>query len=190
MAAGSILRVFPESIAGAIDARTKITALVADHGDLKQMARDNDRFDFESNKAFAPTEYTLYLEYKSFISPPTPGQCPPTANEHTVTVILPAEYPNEAPIIRWESAIFHPNIHATEKIVCLGQLGKRYLPGLGLARIVSMLIEIVQWRNYDILPPTFNDEAARWASNPDHYHCIGKYWWLALSTALETNDQS
>ena len=161
---GMTLRIYPEAIAGALDANMHQAALIADHRAIRELAEENPYFEYETVMDFAPTKYTLRLRYRSFIEPPTrSGISPKIGSDHSVKVELPANYPFEPPVIYWVTPIFHPNINQKRKDVCLGRLGKRYLPGLGLARIVSMLIEIIQWRNYDAIVGAYNGEAANWA---------------------------
>jgi hypothetical protein len=72
--------------------------------------------------------------------------------------------------VRWLTPIFHPNIHPRGG-VCLGVLRERYTPGVGLAYLVRMLRDIVQYRNYD-LEGVLNGEAARWAQSEEGQQMI------------------
>lgn len=161
---GDLLRVLPESIAGSVDAHARMSALVADHNDLQALTRQNPRISFEANRSHAPDRYEVTLRYPSFAAPRA-GECEPGRLEvHRVEIAQGAYYPRQAPRVRWLTPIFHPNI-APDGRVCLGVLGERYLPGLGLGRLVRMLAEMVQWRNFDAEHP-FNAAAADWAADP------------------------
>lgn len=169
---GDTLRIFPESIAGeSVDQRARLNALIADHKDMQHLSQRNPRVTFETNRHRAPDLYTVTFHYRSFVRW-VPGQREPDiADEHEAEIVLGAAYPRRAPVVTWQTPIFHPNIEQPHGAVCLGVLRERYLPSLGLARIVRQLAEMVQWRNFDAFNP-FNRDAARWASNMDNWRYI------------------
>lgn len=168
---GDTIRIFPESIAGAVDQRARQTALIADHNAIIALAEEDPHITFEANRTHAPDRYEITLAYPSFIELP-PGTVEPRVGEtHRVEIILTTEYPRRAPLVRWLTPIFHPNIRQSDGAVCMGVLTERYLPGLGLARLVRMLVEMVRWRNFDAYNP-FNKQAAAWAANPEHWQFI------------------
>jgi ubiquitin-protein ligase len=168
---GDTLRIFPESIAGAVDQKARMTALISDHNDMKKLIKRNQRITYKANRNHAPDQYQISMNYESFVAYHPGEPKPGIANTHSVEITLGGEYPRRAPYVIWKTPIFHPNIDPSDGEVCLGILKERYLPGLGLARIVSMLAEMVQWRNFDATNP-FNREAAEWAIDPDHWHII------------------
>ena len=168
----SILRIFPEAIAGAaVDERERIRALVADHEDMKDLVEWNTHITSTANMSHAPTQYTVTFKYPSFSGLSDDGHTPVIANTHQVEITMGAEYPRRAPFVRWLTPIFHPNIDPADGEVCLGVLRERYLPGLGLARIVNMLAEMVQFRNFD-MSNAFNRDAAAWTLDSDHWEYI------------------
>jgi ubiquitin-protein ligase len=168
---GDVLRIFPESIAGAVDYSARIRTLIADHNEMQALSERTPNITFTTNRNHAPDRYELTFHYPSFVEY-YPGQSQPRiSEEHKVEIVLAADYPRRAPIVTWMTPVFHPNIKQPEGAVCLGVLADRYLPGLGLARLVTMLSEMVQWRNFDALNP-FNREAANWATNPDNWPII------------------
>ncbi len=172
---GDILRIFPESVAGAVDTRARKTALISDHNDMKAMADRTSRIEFKPNRSRAPDRYDITFHYKSFVAHHPGDSKPREGDVHQARITLGAEYPRRAPFVQWQTPIFHPNIKSPGGEVCLGVLGNRYLPGLGLARIVNMLAEMVQWRNFDA-SHAFNEEASEWASrfeNWSHIQSIG-----------------
>jgi ubiquitin-protein ligase len=158
------LRVLPESVAGAVEPHERLRALVTDHREVLALRdEDPEHIKIETNADHAPTHYTIAFGY--------PGirlgddSRPQITREHRVEILLPADYPLEAPLVRWLTPIYHPNI-SQRGIVCLGVLAERYLPGLGLAYIVRMLRDIVRYRNYD-LHGVYNREAADWARSSE-----------------------
>ena len=168
---GDVLRIFPESIAGAVDHRARTTALIGDHNAMQALVKRNRKIKFEPNRSHAPDQYTITFNYTSFTNWQPGDSAPQEADEHTVEITLGASYPRSAPRVQWKTPIFHPNIRQSDGAVCLGVLRERYLPGLGLARLVHMLAEMVQWANFDPFNP-FNKEAADWAKNPENWDHI------------------
>ncbi|MDM8515090.1 ubiquitin-conjugating enzyme E2 [Desulfobacterales bacterium HSG16] len=168
---GATLRFFPESIAGAVDERERIRALVADHRDMEELAGWNDHIKFDANTSHAPTRYVITFDYKGFKELSPDGHTPSKSTHHQVEIILSADYPRTAPLVRWLTPVFHPNIDPATGGVCLGVIMDRYMPGLGLARLTTMLAEMVQYRNFDQFNP-MNKAAAKWAANPEHEHFI------------------
>lgn len=167
---GDTLRIFSESIAG-VDEHARQRALVTDHRDLETMCERDPHITFVPNRSFAPDHYTLTLNYPSFTEKIPHQPQPRIKDTHKVEIILTADYPRRAPLVRWRTPIFHPNIRPEDGTVCLGVLYERYLPGMGLARLVRMLIEMIQWRNFDVTN-AFNKEAAHWAANMRHWQYI------------------
>jgi hypothetical protein len=162
---GDTLRIFSESIAGATVApRARQGALIDDHNGMRALCDRDPQISFSANREFAPDEYTVVFTYPSFVEPPAGAEPPLLGDRHEVRIILGAGYPRQAPFVRWLTPIFHPNIRAADGAVCLGVLGRRFLPGMGLARLVRMLAEMVQWRNYDAAN-AFNRAAAEWAAD-------------------------
>lgn len=165
------LRIFPEAIAGAMDTTLRITRLVSDLREVENLCEDNEDLDFEANDEYAPSDYIIYMYYETFIERPLLGQRPATSDEHKISIKMPADYPTAPPLVQWMTPIFHPNIHPQERVVCLGKLQDQYVPTMGLGKLISMLIEIVQWRNFGIKSP-YNPEAAAWASDPNNWEYI------------------
>lgn len=159
------IRIFTESIAGAaIDPRAREMALVADSHDMRRLKERDPRIDYKTNRAQAPDVYELTFKLESFIEYlPGQMQSPQIGTVHKAKIVLGSLYPRKAPIVEWQTPIFHPNIHKESSQVCLGVLMDRYQPGLGLARIVGLLIEMLEWRNFDI-DNAYNKEAAEWAN--------------------------
>jgi ubiquitin-protein ligase len=166
---GDILRVFPESVAGAVNERDRLPALIQDLNGMTELADWNKRITFEAKPAQAPTFYRVRLDYPGFRR--LDGDVPIRTETHEVEIHLGAQYPREAPLVFWKSEVFHPNIHPEHQGVCLGVLMDRWMPGMGIDRLVTMLAEIAQWRNFDITN-AFNREAARWARDPDNMEYV------------------
>jgi ubiquitin-protein ligase len=76
---------------------------------------------------------------------------------HEVSVYLHAEYPLKQPQLKWQTPIFHPNIHVTGA-VCIGA----WWPAKTLDELMLTLAEMVQYKNFDPKDP-MNSKAAAWA---------------------------
>lgn len=171
---GDTLRIFSESIAGAtVDPHARQRALIDDHNGMKALCERDPQISFTANRDFAPDEYTVNFTYSSFIEAPLGADAPRLGDRHEIRIVLGANYPRQAPFVRWLTPIYHPNIRATDGAVCLGVLHQRFLPGMGLARLVRMLAEMVQWRNYDAANG-LNENASFWAAEPAHWPIIEK----------------
>jgi hypothetical protein len=175
---GATLRIFPEAIAGAVSPKARESALCMDHNELTALSERDPRITFEGNREHAPDRYTVTLRYPSFSELPPGQDIPRIVETHRLEIVLGASYPREAPRITWQTPIFHPNIAPEPpRGVCLGVLGRQYRPGLGLARLVQMLVEMIQWRNFDI-EGSLNVAAAKWADDSSHWpqiEAIGGY---------------
>jgi len=157
------LLMLPESVAGAVNPQDRLRALVVDQREVKALAAsDPQQITVTTNADHAPTRYELTFRYTGV---KLGDRGPELSSEHRIEIVLPADYPLVAPIVRWLTPIYHPNIDVRGN-VCLGVLAERYLPGLGLAYIVRMLIDIARYRNYD-LHGVYNVEAATWARSAE-----------------------
>lgn len=81
---------------------------------------------------------------------------------HEVSVYLHAEYPLKQPQLKWQTPIFHPNIHVTGA-VCIGA----WWPAKTLDELLLTLAEMVQYKNFDPKDP-MNSKAASWALRHKH----------------------
>ncbi len=165
---GDVIRIFPEAVAGA-DERARLPAHIQDLNGMNGLAEWNDAISFEAKPASVPTYYLVRINCPGFAR--LNVDRPVVTDTHEVEIHLGAKYPAEAPLVRWKTPVFHPNIHPDHQGVCLGVLMERWMPGMGIARLVTMLAEIAQWRNFDTTS-SLNNAAADWARNPDHHKYI------------------
>lgn len=181
---GAVVRIFPESIAGAVNQRQRIAALVQDRNAMAELAEWNKNIRYEAKPAEIPIFYDLTLSYPGFKELASDGITPVIINQHRVEISLDAEYPLRPPRVQWKSKVFHPNIRTDDGAVCLGVLMEYFLPGLGLARIVTLLTEMVQWRNFD---PThgFNADASKWALEESNWHYIEEIGGYPLQESVQ-----
>lgn len=84
--------------------------------------------------------------------------------EHRFSVYLPADYPRRAPVVAWQTPVFHPNILSPRDrgTVCLGS----WSPSEGLADLCRRLFEMVAYRSFSV-DDALNRDAAQWATDRD-----------------------
>ena len=169
---GDVLRVFPEAMAGGmVDERDRLRALISDQNELQNLCAREPQITFTANRAHAPDRYEVTLRYPGFKELPPGERVPTRTDEHKVEIVLGGAYPREAPRLRWLTPIFHPNIQMPEGGICLGELHDRYLPGMGLARMVRLLADLVQYRNFNP-DHGVNQKAVEWVRDPANWDAI------------------
>jgi ubiquitin-protein ligase len=180
----STVRIGPESIAGLYNTDDRLRALVLDYREVRALTETDPNITIETNSDYNPTNYTITFRYKGMrAGPPLALEY---AHEHRVAITLPSDYPLSAPLVQWKTPIYHPNIDPRYGVVCLGVLAERYTPGLGLAHIVQMLRDMIQYRNYGILEGILNRDAGEWAISEAGQDVIVKELdGISLATFLE-----
>jgi len=92
------------------------------------------------------------------------SQSPVYGDQHEVQIYCDDDFPADVPRLRWETAIWHPNIqHDGQKNVCVNKA--EWLGAMGLNDLCQQLFEMVQYKNYhaEHSPPyPLDAEAARW----------------------------
>ena len=153
------LAVLPEAVAGIVNPFLNAEALVQVRNQIQEFAAANPTFQVEVNSAEIPTEYVFSFPARSFADAGVP------IDHHRVFVQFPREFPLEAPVVFWQTDIFHPNIDPKYGIVCLGALADSYRSGLHFGMICQMLVDMAGYRNY-VVDEGYNVAAAQWAASP------------------------
>src|SRR5207244_605379 len=86
---------------------------------------------------------------------------PRAQTEHRVACYLHLDYPRHAPLLVWQTPIFHPNILGPDRhgAVCLGS----WSASESLADLCRRLTELAAWRSF-ALADALNRQAADWAA--------------------------
>ncbi|MFD1930532.1 MULTISPECIES: effector-associated domain EAD1-containing protein [Nonomuraea] len=102
---------------------------------------------------------------------------PVPVTRHELAIFLPPMFPVSAPLVIWETDVFHPNIwrkpapsqNARHNQVCLGALMNGYRPDLDFGSLCQLLVDIGSYQNYDVVDAdTWPDPvAAFWAKSPN-----------------------
>ena len=79
----------------------------------------------------------------------------------------------KAPMVFWQTPIFHPNISYKDGEVCLGDLGEHFRPGLDFGELCKTLIDIAAYRNYAV-SEGYNKKAQEWAVSEEGQTAIEK----------------
>jgi ubiquitin-protein ligase len=160
---GGTLHVSPEATAGAINPILREQALVRVKRQIQEYAKNGSTFKVTANSWQAPTEYTLAFTAPSWAPPSTAYGVPQSIDQHQVQVLLPPDFPMKAPLVKWLTPIFHPNIQPRNGAVCLGVLAENYRPALDFKELCQMLVDIASFQNYAIVNGYYNREAKDWA---------------------------
>jgi hypothetical protein len=216
---GGQLQMSAESTAG-VDTWLRLEALARARDDIVDFAAEHPEFTLvEMDDDRLPLEYTVELHVPGFAPPEDLEAWPPDPqriDRHELIVWMPAEFPIQAPRVRWQSDVFHPNI-ARDKDhkggVCLGPLMTDYTPDLSMYSLCQMLIDMVRYRNYEILPHDYrmardydslvqdilqrgeylDADAAAWAfswEGQERIKEIGGTTWLTRAGLTERADRS
>lgn len=161
------LHVYPERRAGGVNSLLRAESLTVVRNQILDFAKANPGFAVEANSLEIPTEYTFRFRAPSF----APGEPPRLIDEHEVLLIMPPDFPVQAPRAFWQHDIFHPNIHGETGLVCLGVLAASYRPGLDFGLVCQMLVDMAGFQNYE-LTEGYNLEAQRWAASDEGQRAI------------------
>jgi ubiquitin-protein ligase len=131
--------------------------LRADRRDLDELAvKAGVRYSCEGDP---PDRYLIAFEADGLA--PGVGGRPELQREHRVACYLHLDYPRHAPLLVWQTPIFHPNILGPERhgAVCLGS----WSPSESLADLCRRLIELAAWRSFSVAD-ALDPAAAEWAT--------------------------
>ena len=139
---------------------TRPERLQADYRVLKSLDEASSILEISVDDPQDPDRYQLTFHGKG----PARGGSVQTQIElverHDVEIRLPYSYPETEPDIRWESAIFHPNI-SYSGVVALGDLGLVWTPEMSLEAICERLWDTARLAYFDCENAS-NRTAADW----------------------------
>ncbi|ETR66635.1 MAG: ubiquitin-conjugating protein E2 [Candidatus Magnetoglobus multicellularis str. Araruama] len=159
---GDTLRVSPERTAGAINPMDRDAALARVRNEVLDFADAHTGFTVEANSPVAPTEYLFKFSTEGFAPSHFQDGTPRPIKDHEVLLVLPGDFPVQAPEVWWQTDIFHPNIDPKTGFVCLGELQDQYRPALNMGVLCQLLIDLAAYRNY-AETDALDMDAARWA---------------------------
>ena len=163
------LMVTADITAGAVDLSQspRIRRLRADAELMNEMAARSDLISFTTQSPqpnLPPERYIVTFKCKSIVGTDLLGK-PKYAEHHQVEIYLHNQYPQRWPGMKWLTPIWHPNINHVNGTVCIDAAW--WTASRSLDRLVIMLGEMLQWKNFHADPtkPPFpwDADAARWS---------------------------
>jgi len=145
----------------------RMRRLKADYELMQELAARSDLISFKAISPLPnlpPERYIVTFKCKSIIDVDRQGN-PKYGQHHQVEIYLHNQYPQRWPGMKWMTPIWHPNINHLNGSVCIDAAW--WTASRSLDRLVIMLGEMLQWKNYhdDPTKPPFpwDPEAARWS---------------------------
>jgi ubiquitin-protein ligase len=145
----------------------RMRRLKADYELMQELASRSDLISFKAVDArpgVPPERYIVTFACKSISSVDRAGN-PQYSMRHQVEIYLHNQYPQRWPGMKWMTPIWHPNINHLNGSVCIDAAW--WTASRSLDRLIVMLGEMVQWKNFhdDPTKPPFpwDAEAARWS---------------------------
>lgn len=168
---GDTLRVSPERTAGAINPMDRDAALARVRNEVLDFADAHPGFTVEANSPVAPTEYLFKFSTKGFAPSHLQDGTPRPIDYHEVLLVLPGDFPVQAPEAWWQTDIYHPNIDSKTGFVCLGALKEHYRPALNIGELCQMFFDLAGYRNYAVTD-ALDIDAAKWALSEEGQRAI------------------
>lgn len=164
---GDRARIYSDAVAGATDPRRREAYLNDVQRRLEGLADHDERVEVRPNLPRAADRYEITLHCGGWGPPESAAERPYRTHRQEILLEYPAEAPEVPPFVWWRSPVFHPNVHPKNGHVCLGALQESFTPLFGPVELVRMLVELSEYRNYE-LDGVLNREAAIWAQlRPD-----------------------
>lgn len=137
------------------------TRLRNDYQRLRELVNRSELIHIMASEGDPPERYLIRFSCKG-IDRLDSNNRPVLRDSHEVSIYLHAEYPLKQPQLKWQTPIFHPNIHVTGA-VCIGA----WWPAKTLDELLLTLGEMVQYKNLGPKDP-MNSKAAAWALRNRH----------------------
>ena len=152
-----------------LNANPRFRRLQADYERMMDLKSHSSVIDFQvvdMRPGSPPEKYIVTFKCKSIVGIDAFGN-PKFGDQHQVAIYLHNEYPHRWPGLKWLTPIWHPNIKGANGSVCIDAAW--WTAARSLDRLVVMLGEMAQWKNYhdDPTKPPFpwDAEAAKWSAN-------------------------
>ena len=156
----------PSGPRSAIEDSPRLRRLRGDYERMIDLAARSDLIRFVARPerpGWPPERYLVTFSCKGIAGVDRQGR-PKYGQDHQVEIYLHSQYPQRWPGLKWLTPIWHPNINHLNGTVCIDAAW--WTAGRSLDRLVLMLGEMVQYKNYhdDPTAPPFpwDPEAARW----------------------------
>jgi len=151
--------------------------------EILEFAESNPAIKLQYSNSSRPFEYLLSFEANGWRPGPMGETAPVRQRDHLVSLFFDEDFPVSAPQVYWHTPFFHPNVNPREGKVCLGELSDLYRPGLHLGKLCLIILDIANYRNYQV-KSYLNGNAAAWAGSEQGQQQI-KEWGGVLLHAQE-----
>lgn len=179
----SELRVAPEAVAGCVAPELRMRAVLRAVAQLRGYAARHPDFTIvDHDDDELPTRITVLIG-KPGLAPPvdldrdraaengTDTLAPVVQHPHRVSLHFRAMFPLVAPLVVWDTPVFHPNIRCTADgefpvgTLQFHPLLLDYRPEFDLANVARVLTDVAMYRDYDLVagPSSPDPVAAEWA---------------------------
>ena len=158
---GDTLSVAPESTAG-VGPGLRAQAIARARTQVAHYAESRPGFRVVSMfPGDFPTQYEFEFDAPGFAPPHDLAAMPlvPVDREtHRFTVRLPDDFPMKAPVVQFQTPMFHPNVlrdppaaEASQAgFVCLGVLQEQYTPALDFGLLCDLIIDLASYQTYEL----------------------------------------
>ncbi len=135
---------------------TRLRRLQKDYEHVMALQERSNLVYLISTEGNPPERYMIGFRCRGVKEIDADGQ-PVILDQHWVSLTLTADYPRFRPLMYWGTPIFHPNFDDQGNI-CI----KDWYPQQTIADLCEILVELVQYKNYNTTSP-LNMDAAMWA---------------------------
>lgn len=157
----------------------RLNRLRGEHQLLATLDRESDLIDVRAMSGNPPEVYRVTYRVAGITAIQTDGR-PRLDYEHVMAITLPAGFPREAPTLYMQSPMYHPNIRASDGLVCIDQ----WFPNQRLDDLVIQIGEIIRYANYNP-GSAHNGDAANWARAHSDLFPLDKRPWRRALPELE-----
>lgn len=141
---------------------------------LERLAQENAFFNFTARPIEGvgePDTFTFQFDAPGITGISNGGE-PVYGEHHRVSVYLGTDFPEEKPRLRWETPIWHPNIHHSEPRGVM--ITPWWSPGQGLDALANLFLNMLRYKTYHATfdpPYPLDVEVSRWVreyAEPKH----------------------
>nr|CAB3448592.1 unnamed protein product [Digitaria exilis] len=103
-----------------------------------------------------------------------PSDSPYTGGLFRLTMDFPQEYPHKAPVVKFKTKVYHPNIDSENGYVDVDILTEKWLAGMSVRYILMSIWQLL--KTPDAETPVAQEIGGIYMKDPDKYNDIAKQW--------------
>lgn len=132
---------------------------------------DETKILYQENGILArPKNDADLFSWEAFI--PGPSESPYEGYIYKLNIVFPQDYPMRAPLVNFETKMYHPNVSMESGSICLDILKHQWSPVLTLPKILLSISSLLTDPNPD--SPLNGNAARNWTKNMEEYINIVK----------------